>query len=68
MTEHVYAVTENEEVSHAAKVMAEHQVRRLVVLDDQKRIKGMISLGDIAASPENEPLALQVLKKVSASN
>ena len=56
---------DDQDVSEAAKVMAENQIRRLVVLSrDDKRLVGVVSLGDLA---RNEPAdrSGQVLKKVS---
>lgn len=39
---------EDESVERAAVAMAEHQVRRMPVLDRGKRLVGMLSLGDLA--------------------
>lgn len=56
---------DDQEVNEAAKIMEENQIRRLVVLSrDEKRLVGVISLGDLA---RNEPTdrSGQVLQKVS---
>ena len=56
---------DDQDVSEAAKIMEENQIRRLVVLSrDEKRLVGVISLGDLA---RNEPTdrSGQVLQKVS---
>lgn len=53
---------EDQDVSEAAKIMAENQIRRLVVLRrDDKRLVGVISLGDLARND----LSGNVLQKVS---
>jgi len=39
---------EDEEIDHVAKNMADIQVRRLPVLSREKRLIGMLSLGDLA--------------------
>ena len=39
---------EDEEVDHVAGNMAELQIRRLPVMDRQKRLVGIVSLGDLA--------------------
>ena len=53
---------EDQDVSEAAKIMAENQIRRLVVLSrDDKRLVGVISLGDLARND----LSGKVLQKVS---
>lgn len=38
---------EDDDLDAAAQIMAEHQVRRLPVLNSNKRLVGMISLGDL---------------------
>lgn len=43
----VYCRTE-EDVEDAIHLMDQKQIRRLPVLDDQKRLVGMLSLGDVA--------------------
>ena len=39
---------EDEELDHVAKNMSEHQVRRLPVVNREKRLVGIISFGDVA--------------------
>jgi CBS domain-containing protein len=56
---------EDQDVSEAARIMEENQIRRLVVLSrDDKRLVGVISLGDLARN-ETTDRSGQVLKKVS---
>jgi CBS domain-containing protein len=56
---------EDQEVSEAAKIMEENQIRRLVVLSrEDKRLVGVVSLGDLARI-ESTDRSGQVLKKVS---
>ena len=40
---------DDEDVEHVADNMGEQQVRRLPVLDRDKRLVGIVSLGDLAA-------------------
>jgi len=57
---------EDQEVSEAAKIMEENQIRRLVVLSrDDKRLVGVISLGDLARNGTVD-LSGKVLQRVSA--
>jgi CBS domain-containing protein len=57
---------EDQDVSEAAKIMAENQIRRLVVLSrDDKHVVGVISLGDLARNHTID-LSGEVLQKVSA--
>ncbi len=39
---------EDDDLDVAAHIMAEHQIRRLPVLNTKKRLVGMISLGDLS--------------------
>lgn len=43
----VYCRTD-EDIEDAARVMEEHAIRRLPVLNEKKRMVGMLSIGDIA--------------------
>ena len=47
MSERVYYCFEDDDVKQAAKVMSEHQVRRLPVLNRNKRLTGVIALADL---------------------
>ncbi|MBD3263773.1 MAG: CBS domain-containing protein [Candidatus Omnitrophica bacterium] len=55
---------DDEGVEEAAKRMKTKQIRRLPVLSRNKRLVGVVSLGDIAVRV-NEELAGDVLEKVS---
>ncbi|HEX6036366.1 MAG TPA: CBS domain-containing protein [Anaerolineales bacterium] len=56
---------EDQDVSEAAKIMEENQIRRLVILSrEDKRLAGVVSLGDLARN-ESTDRSGQVLKKVS---
>jgi CBS domain-containing protein len=47
MSEHVYYCFEDDDVEKAAQLMAEHQVRRLPVLNRDKRLTGVVALADL---------------------
>ena len=56
---------DDQDVDEAAKIMEENQIRRLVVLSrDDKRLVGVVSLGDLARH-ESADRSGQVLQKVS---
>jgi CBS domain-containing protein len=56
---------DDQDVSEAAKIMEDNQIRRLVVLSrDDKHLVGVISLGDLARN-ESADRSGQVLQKVS---
>lgn len=48
MSEGIYYCFDDEDVDRAASIMAEHQVRRLPVLNRDKRLIGIVALGDLA--------------------
>ena len=65
MTPEVAYCFEDQDVTEAARVMEERQVRRLPVLDRNKRLVGIISLDDLATGAGDATLAGEVLKEVS---
>ena len=48
MTADVHWCSENDSVQQAMEQMGEAQVRRLAVLDENRKIVGVVSLGDLA--------------------
>ena len=65
MTPEVIYCFEDEDVKDVAKKMEEKQVRRLPVLNREKRLVGIVSLGDLAVRTGKEKLAGEVLERVS---
>lgn len=56
---------DDQDVKEVAKLMEEHQIRRVAVVSrDDKRLVGVVSLGDIAKNGTKETSA-KVLEKVS---
>lgn len=47
MSDHVYYCFENDDVNRAGQIMAEHQIRRLPVLNRDKRLVGVVALADV---------------------
>jgi CBS domain-containing protein len=56
---------EDEDVDVAVRLMEVKQIRRLIVLNREKRLVGIASLGDVAAKGHNRSLSGEVLEKVS---
>ena len=65
MTPGIVYVFEDQDLDEAAQLMKERQLRRLVVLDRNKKLVGILSLGDIAADHRDDKLSGEVLEKVS---
>jgi CBS domain-containing protein len=56
---------EDDSVDHAAEVMSEHQVRRLPVVNRQKRLVGIVALGDFAVESSDLEPAAEALVEIS---
>jgi CBS domain-containing protein len=60
--EDLVTVTPETDINEAHQIMAEHQVRRLPIVETDNRLVGMVSLADLAHHRE---VAADILKKVS---
>lgn len=65
MSEGVAWAFEDESVDQAVKIMSERQVRRLPVVDREKRLVGIVSLGDFAVQRSEIQPAAQALAEIS---
>lgn len=57
MTERVVACYANESLLECMRQMAQHQVRRMPIVDERGRLVGIIAQGDLARHAGREPLA-----------
>jgi len=64
MTPKIIYCFEDQDISDAAHMMEQNQVRRLVVLNYDKRLVGILSLGDLAVDTGDEQLAGHTLEAV----
>jgi CBS domain-containing protein len=55
MTSEVRYVFEDEQLGHIAENMAEQQIRRLPVMNREKRLVGIVSIGDLAHAHPDAP-------------
>jgi CBS domain-containing protein len=67
MTKKTLSVYDDETLTDASLVMEQNLVHRLIVLDRQGRLVGIVSLSDIAAKTKHERLTGHVLGKVVAA-
>lgn len=65
MTPDVISCFEDQDVTEAAQIMQEKQIRRLVVLTRDKRLVGIVSLGDLAVETKDEDLVGEALERIS---
>jgi CBS domain-containing protein len=56
---------EDEDITEAAKLMEKKQIRRLPILNRNKRLVGIVSLGDLATRMRDANLTNAVLEQVS---
>lgn len=67
MSQKIYYCFEDDDVEDAARCMAENQVRRLPILNRDKRLTGIVSLADIAQTGEEcEKTALEGVSEPSS--
>ena len=65
MTKGVIWCWDSDNATDAARLMENKKIRRLPVIDDNKRMVGMLSLGDISHAVSDQTAA-EVIKAVSA--
>lgn len=65
MTDGIVWCRDSDDVTHAANLMQSNQIRRLPVIDKNKRMVGILSLGDLSHAATDRTAAL-VAKGVSA--
>jgi CBS domain-containing protein len=65
MTSKVIYCYEDDEVTEAARMMSDEQIRRLPVLNRDKRLVGIVALGDVAVDSEDTAMSGKTLKDIS---
>ena len=65
MSKGVFWCHDSDDASEAARIMESKKVRRLPVIDGNKRMVGMLSLGDVSHAAPQQTTA-EVVKAVSA--
>lgn len=65
MSSPVFSCYADQDLSAAVKTMKEHQIRRLLVLNRDDTLAGIVSLADIALETRDARLCGEILEKVS---
>ena len=65
MTKGIHYCFETDSLDKVAQQMEEFQIRRLVVLNKDKRMTGIISLGDIATKCQDKKLSSELVDAIS---
>jgi len=56
---------EDDLVEEAARIMREHRIRRLPIVDERHSLVGMVSLGDLAVDVGDDNLSGKTLEEIS---
>jgi CBS domain-containing protein len=56
---------EDDSIEHAAEIMSEHQIRRLPIVSREKRLVGIVALGDFAVESSDLEPAAEALAEIS---
>lgn len=65
MTEDLQFCFEDDDIQTAGEIMQKAQIRRLPVLNRDKRLVGIVSLGDVAVRAQDDQLSGEILEEVS---
>ena len=65
VSDDVICATPEMTTAEAADLMAEHQIRRLPVTDDDERLVGIVSLGDLAVKEGRDSRMGETLENIS---
>ncbi|KQU85321.1 inosine-5-monophosphate dehydrogenase [Variovorax sp. Root318D1] len=65
MSEHIRWAYEDEPVARAAAIMGEYQIRRLPIVNRDKRLVGIVALGDIAVKERQPAPVAEALCEIS---
>jgi CBS domain-containing protein len=65
MTNGFISAFEDQDVTEAARLMEENQIRRLPIMNRDHKLVGIVSLGDLAVQVGDKQLSGQTLEEVS---
>ncbi len=65
MKKYVVTIDENSDIAEASDTMGYMQIRRLVVVNKDKEIVGVISISDLLSCPLTEEMALETMIEIS---
>ncbi len=65
MTEVVVCEFEDQDVREGARMMQDNRIRRLLILNGDKQLAGIVALADLAIGVDDKGITMQVLERVS---
>ena len=68
MSRTLYTCGPNDDVEQAIKTMEEHQVRRVPVVDDQRRLLGIVAQADVATRLREPKRVAKAVEGISRSS
>jgi len=68
MTHQVVTCHANDDLQKALDAMAEHQLRRIPVVDNDNKIVGIIAQADVATRADQPEKTAEVVKEISQAN
>ncbi|MDX9850452.1 MAG: CBS domain-containing protein [Anaerolineaceae bacterium] len=68
MTRRVVTCRPDDELNIAMKLMSDHQLRRIVIVDNANTVKGIISQADLATRMDQPEKTAEVVKDISQAN
>ena len=68
MTRKVVTCRADDDLQQALDAMAEHQLRRIPVVDDNNRIVGIIAQADVATRVDQPEKTAEIVKEISQAN
>lgn len=68
MTRKVVTCLADDDLQKALDAMAEHQLRRIPVVDNDKRILGIIAQADVATRADQPEKTAEMVKEISQAN
>ena len=68
MSRKVVTCRADDEINIAMKLMSDHQIRRIVIVDNVNTIKGIISQADLATRMNQPEKTAEVVKEISQAN
>ncbi|MBA4142131.1 MAG: CBS domain-containing protein [Nitrosospira sp.] len=66
MSEGVVCASEDDSVEDAARIMSDHQIRRLPIVDADEQLVGIVSLGDFAVDSADIGPVVEALSDISS--
>jgi CBS domain-containing protein len=65
MTREVDCCFEDDDVANAARIMEQKQILRLLVLNRDRRLVGIVSLADLAVTAADEQMTSETVQRIS---